>query len=62
MRSVDDLERLIDRISPLAQTNTAVVQSSPVARRLPAARASGSRRPARTIGARPRGVAARRRA
>jgi len=62
VRSVDDLERLIDRIAPLGQTNTAVVQSSPVARRLPAARASGSRRPARTIGARPRGVAARRRA
>ena len=66
VRSVDDLERLIDRIAPLAQTNTAVVQSSPVARRLPAARAGGARRAARTLGARANGsrprVAARRRA
>lgn len=36
VRSVDDLERIIDRIIPFAQTNTSLVQSSPVARRLPA--------------------------
>ena len=34
-RSVEDLERLIDRIIPYAMTNTAIVQSSPVRRRLP---------------------------
>ncbi len=33
--SVEDLERLIDRIMPYAMTNTSIVQSSPVARRLP---------------------------
>ena len=32
---VEDLERIIDRLIPYAQTNTAVVQSSPVARRTP---------------------------
>ena len=36
VRSVEDLELLIDRITPFAQTNTSVIQSSPVARRLPA--------------------------
>jgi Lrp/AsnC family transcriptional regulator, leucine-responsive regulatory protein len=35
VRSVQDLERVIDRIIPLAQTNTSIIQSSPVARRLP---------------------------
>jgi Lrp/AsnC family transcriptional regulator, leucine-responsive regulatory protein len=35
VRSVEDLERLIDRITPFAQTNTSVIQSTPVARRLP---------------------------
>ena len=34
-RSVEDLERLIDRIIPYAMTNTAIIQSSPVKRRLP---------------------------
>lgn len=33
--SVADLEVLIDRIIPYAMTNTAIVQSSPVDRRLP---------------------------
>lgn len=33
--SVKELERLIDRILPLGATNTAIIQSSPVARRLP---------------------------
>lgn len=35
LRSVTELERLIDRIIPFAMTNTAIVQSSPVERRLP---------------------------
>lgn len=33
--SVDDLERLIDRIIPFATTNTSIIQSSPVQRRPP---------------------------
>ena len=36
VRSVEELERLIDRITPFGQTNTSIIQSSPVARRLPA--------------------------
>lgn len=35
VRSVGDLERLIDRIAPYATTNTSIIQSSPVERRLP---------------------------
>jgi Lrp/AsnC family leucine-responsive transcriptional regulator len=35
LRSVAELERLIDLIIPFAMTNTAIVQSSPVERRLP---------------------------
>jgi Lrp/AsnC family leucine-responsive transcriptional regulator len=35
VRSVGDLETVIDRIIPYAMTNTAIVQSSPVAPRLP---------------------------
>ena len=35
VRSVGDLETLIDRINPFASTNTSIVQSSPVKRRLP---------------------------
>lgn len=35
VRSVADLETVIDRIIPHAMTNTAIVQSSPVAPRLP---------------------------
>lgn len=35
VRSIADLERVIDRIIPYAMTNTAIVQSSPVAPRLP---------------------------
>ncbi|MGH6944627.1 MAG: Lrp/AsnC family transcriptional regulator [Geminicoccaceae bacterium] len=35
LRSVADLERVIDLIIPYARTNTSIVQSSPVARRLP---------------------------
>lgn len=33
--SVRELEALIDQIIPLGSTNTAIIQSSPVARRLP---------------------------
>lgn len=35
IRSVADLERVIDRIIPYAMTNTAIIQSSPVPARLP---------------------------
>ena len=35
LASVADLERIIDRIIPYAMTNTSIVQSSPVPRRLP---------------------------
>ena len=35
LKSVDELEQVIDRIIPFAMTNTAIIQSSPVARRLP---------------------------
>jgi Lrp/AsnC family transcriptional regulator, leucine-responsive regulatory protein len=35
LKSVDDLERLIDQIIPHAMTNTSIIQSSPVKRRLP---------------------------
>jgi Lrp/AsnC family leucine-responsive transcriptional regulator len=30
-----ELERLIDQVSPYAMTNTSIIQSSPVKRRLP---------------------------
>jgi Lrp/AsnC family leucine-responsive transcriptional regulator len=35
VKSVNDLERLIDAIIPHAMTNTSIIQSSPVQRRLP---------------------------
>ncbi len=35
VRSVKDLEELIDHIIPYAMTNTSIIQSSPVRRRLP---------------------------
>jgi len=35
LRSVEDLERVIDEIIPHAMTNTAIIQSSPVERRQP---------------------------
>lgn len=38
VRSIADLERLIDRIVPYAMTNTAIIQSSPVTRSLSPAR------------------------
>ena len=36
LRDVSHLERVIDRFTPYAQTNTSIIQSSPVQRRLPA--------------------------
>src|SRR5882724_616589 len=35
VRSVEDLEKLIDQVIPYAMTNTSIIQSSPVKRRLP---------------------------
>lgn len=35
VRSADELEPIIDRLLPYAQTNTSLIQSSPVKRRLP---------------------------
>jgi Lrp/AsnC family transcriptional regulator, leucine-responsive regulatory protein len=35
LRCVDDLEKLVDRVIPYATTNTSIIQSSPVKRRLP---------------------------
>jgi Lrp/AsnC family transcriptional regulator, leucine-responsive regulatory protein len=35
VKTVNDLERLIDKIIPWAMTNTSIIQSSPVERRLP---------------------------
>jgi Lrp/AsnC family leucine-responsive transcriptional regulator len=35
VRSIAELEKLIDEIAPYAMTNTSIVQSSPVRRRLP---------------------------
>ncbi|MGE0237158.1 MAG: Lrp/AsnC family transcriptional regulator [Parvibaculaceae bacterium] len=32
---IEDLERVIDRLIPFAQTNTSIIQSSPVIRRAP---------------------------
>ena len=35
VRSTDELEHMIDQLLPYAQTNTSLIQSSPVKRRLP---------------------------
>lgn len=35
VRSIEDLEALIDKVIPFATTNTSIIQSSPVAKRLP---------------------------
>ena len=35
VQSVGDLEKLIDQVIPYAMTNTSIIQSSPVKRRLP---------------------------
>jgi Lrp/AsnC family leucine-responsive transcriptional regulator len=41
LRDVDELESVIDKILPYATTNSSIVQSSPVKRRLPALRGAG---------------------
>lgn len=43
VRSVGDLEKLIDELVPYAMTNSSIVQSSPVVRRLPPITPSGHR-------------------
>lgn len=43
LESVDALEKLIDQIIPYAMTNTSIIQSSPVQRRLPPIRQGGAR-------------------
>lgn len=43
VRSVEELERLIDRIIPHAMTNTSIIQSTPVERRLPPFPGAGDR-------------------
>jgi Lrp/AsnC family leucine-responsive transcriptional regulator len=35
VQRIEDLERVIDRLIPYAQTNTSIIQSSPVLRRAP---------------------------
>jgi len=42
VRSIEELEKLIDRIIPYAMTNTSIIQSSPVAQRLPPIRIAGA--------------------
>jgi Lrp/AsnC family leucine-responsive transcriptional regulator len=42
VQSVEELEKLIDQVIPYAMTNTSIIQSSPVERRLPTFR--GGRR------------------
>lgn len=44
LSSVEALERLIDQIIPYAMTNTSIIQSSPVPRRLPPIRATAAPR------------------
>jgi Lrp/AsnC family leucine-responsive transcriptional regulator len=39
VQSVDELEKLIDELLPLATTNTAIIQSSPFKKRMPGLRA-----------------------
>lgn len=36
LQSVDQMERLIDRLTPISMTNTSIIQSSPMSKRLPA--------------------------
>lgn len=40
VQSVKHMEKLIDRLTPFAMTNTSIIQSSPITRRLPAFKAS----------------------
>lgn len=39
VQSVKHMETLIDRLTPIAMTNTSIIQSSPITRRLPAFKA-----------------------
>jgi Lrp/AsnC family leucine-responsive transcriptional regulator len=54
VRSMEHLEKVIDRIIPFAMTNTSIIQSSPVRRRLPAfgepeeTENTGTKKPRRT--------------
>ncbi len=55
VRSMEHLEKIIDRIIPFAMTNTSIIQSSPVKRRLPAfgdeqKQPLPTKRPGRTTG------------
>lgn len=45
VRSMEHLEKVIDRIIPFAMTNTSIIQSSPVGRRLPVFRLEGEKKP-----------------
>lgn len=40
VQSVKQMETLIDRLTPVAMTNTSIIQSSPISRRLPAFKTS----------------------
>jgi Lrp/AsnC family leucine-responsive transcriptional regulator len=46
VRSMEHLETIIDRIIPFAMTNTSIIQSSPVRRRLPAFGPADAQKPA----------------
>jgi len=50
--SVEDLEALIDAIAPYAMTNTSIIQSSPVPRRLPPLPTAAGRKGQRDSGVR----------
>jgi Lrp/AsnC family transcriptional regulator, leucine-responsive regulatory protein len=45
VRSMEHLEKIIDRIIPFAMTNTSIIQSSPVGRRLPVFGLEGEKKP-----------------
>lgn len=60
VRSVGELERLIDRLTPFAQTNTSIIQSSPVPRRLPLLREGEEREAAPVRAVRDRAAVRRR--
>ncbi len=48
VRSMEHLEKIIDRIIPFAMTNTSIIQSSPVTRRLPTFGEEREERPSAT--------------
>lgn len=54
LRSMDDLEEVLDRFVPFGQTTTAIIHSAPVPRRaLPLGESHGVKRPRRQAGGRP---------